>query len=122
MQKPEDAPLPSAGGCLRMLGFIVGLMVCFFVSMRAMSHLTERWFLSAEYGADRYAAGLRIVRKHYLTDGTPLPKWIGFWQGCSAFGLAMLALLAYAAIAMGLGLYRESDWEQRQEPRRPRKP
>ena len=112
-----DTPKPARSGPLGALGCLgrglispVGTILCFLVTIRFTYALTERLFLSRIYGADRYAAGLRIVHKHYLSDGTRLPTKVEFWQAISAFLLAIPVVVTYQLLAGWLRLYRDEDW------------
>ena len=108
---PPKSRTMGALGCLgRGLIFPIGTFLCFFVTVRFTYVLTERLFLSHVYGADRYAAGLRIVHKHYLSDGTRLPVQVEFWQGLTAFLLAVPVVVTYQLLARWLRLYRDEDW------------
>ena len=118
-QSPGPARPPPrallALGCLgRAIVFPIGLILCFLITIGLTYRLTERIFLINLYGADRYAAGLRIVHKHYLNDGTPLPRWVEFTQGLSTFLLALPVIIIYMLIARWLRFHRDEDW---QDPR-----
>ena len=102
-------------GCAgAILGF-VSLPALFFVTCNLAFKLMQRVVISLAFGADRYAAGVRIVGKKgvRLSDGTPLPwGWeLAFVLG--VFFCVVLVLAPYHRLLQKLGLLRDDDAPQK---------
>ena len=75
-----------------------------------MYDLTEWLLISCVYGADRYAAGLRIAHKSFLTDGRELALNFKFIHTAGTLLLTVAVLGLYLYIACKLRLVRSGDW------------
>jgi hypothetical protein len=108
---PADAEL---AGCLVGAAGAVfafaSLGILFFITVGVASKLMERFVISMAYGSDRYAAGLRIVKKNFqLSDGTILA---GRWKFVDIVGTFMcicLVMIPWARLLHRWGLLRNDE-------------
>ncbi len=107
----SDAELASCyfacAGAVFAFGSLIAL---FFVTVNLATKLMQRFVISMAYGPDRYAAGLRIVKKNFqLSDGTTLP---GRWEFVFILGTFMcvcLVMFPYVRLLQRWGLLRSED-------------
>lgn len=69
----------------------------------------KRLVISIAYGADRYAAGLRIVRKDQLSDGTRLPAMYEFLYSFGTFICVGIVMVSYGRLLQYWGLLRDDE-------------
>ena len=96
--------LAGVAGAAFAFGSVIAL---FFISVSLASKLMQRVVISMAYGSDRYAAGLRIVRKFRLSDGATLP---GGWQFVFVLGIFLgvcLVVAPYVRLLQRWGLLRD---------------
>lgn len=75
MERAEKKNEITTPGCaVGILSYFIGLPVTMISTSFVVSRLVQKFLLSAAYGPERYANGLRIVdRQMHLSDGTMLP-------------------------------------------------
>ena len=61
------------------------------------------------YGADRYSAGLRIVKKNQLSDGSRLPGIYEFIWVIATFICVVLVMFPYVRLLQRWGLLSDDE-------------
>jgi len=106
--------------CLGAIFAFGSTIVVFLVACRLGYWVMQRVVISLAFGADRYAAGLRVVGKQdlHLSDGTPLGygwKWV-YMLGL--FACVLLVAAPYVLLLQKFGLLRNGD-DEREEKENP---
>jgi len=92
------------------------MIYLFFVTLNIARMLMQRLVISMAYGADKYAAGLRIGKKSRLSDGSTLPGGCQVLYVVGVFICLVLVLFPYARILQKLGLLRDGDEDSKKRP------
>ncbi len=108
---PADAEL--AGCLVGAVGAVFAfssIIVLFLITFGVASKLMERFVISMAYGSDRYAAGLRLVKKNFqLSDGTILPGGWALLDIVGTFICPCLVLFVYMRLLQRSGLLRDDE-------------